>query len=54
MSMIKDALQYIISLSQKRVENIDGKDFYFQDGVPYLVDKCRKCETLQLSTLTSW
>ncbi len=51
--MIKDALQYIISLSQKRVENIDGKDFYFQDGVPYLVDKCRKCETLQLSTLTS-
>lgn len=51
--MIKDALQYIISLSQRRVENIDGKYFYFQDGVPYLVNKCHKCETLQLSTLTS-
>ena len=51
--MIKDALQYVIELSQKRVENIDGKYFYFQDGVPYLVNKCRKCETLQLSTLTS-
>ena len=51
--MIKDALQYIISLSQRRVENIDGKYFYFQDDVPYLVNKCRKCDTLQLSTLTS-
>nr|DAW23493.1 MAG TPA: hypothetical protein [Caudoviricetes sp.] len=51
--MIKDALQYVIELSQKRVENIDGKYFYFQDGVPYLVNKCHKCETLQLSTLTS-
>ena len=51
--MIKDALQYIISLSQRRVENIDGKYFYFQDGVPYLVNKCHKCDTLQLSTLTS-
>lgn len=51
--MIKDALQYIISLSQRRVENIDGKYFYFQDGVPYLINRCHKCETLQLSTLTS-
>lgn len=51
--MIKDALQYIISLSQRRVEKIDGEDFYFQNGVPYLVDKCHQCETLQLSTLTS-
>ncbi len=51
--MIKEALQYIISLQQKRVENIDGKDYYFDDGRPYLVDKCHKCETMQLSTLTS-
>ena len=51
--MIKEALQYIISLQQKRVENIDGKEYYFDDGRPYLVDKCHKCETMQLSTLTS-
>lgn len=51
--MIKDAIQYIIELSQKRVENIYGKEYYFQNGRPYLVDKCNTCQAVQLSTLTS-
>lgn len=51
--MIKSAIQYIIELNQKRVEKIGDKNFYFQNGKPYLVDECRKCEPVQLSTLTS-
>lgn len=51
--MIKSAIQYIIELSQKRVEKIGDKNFYFQNDKPYLVDECRKCEPVQLSTLTS-
>ena len=35
--MIKSAIQYIIELNQKRVEKIGEKNFYFQNGKPYLV-----------------
>lgn len=51
--MIKEALQYIISLSQSRIVRIGDKDFYFHNEEPCLVDKCRECDTLHLSTLTS-
>lgn len=51
--MIKEALQYIIGLQQPRIEEIGGKQYYFHNGIPMLVDKCRNCESVQLSTLTS-
>lgn len=52
--MIKEALQYIIGLQQPRIEEIGGKQYYFHGGnIPMLVDGCRDCESVQLSTLTS-
>lgn len=51
--MIKEALQYIIGLQQPRTEEINGKKYYFQNGIPMLVGECRSCEAIQLSTLTS-
>lgn len=52
--MIKEALQYIIGLQQPRIEEINGKKYYFSGGnIPMLVDECRDCESVQLSTLTS-
>lgn len=51
--MIKEALQYIIGLQQPRTEEINGKKYYFQNGIPMLVGECRICEAIQLSTLTS-
>lgn len=52
--MIKEALQYIIGIQQPKIEEIDGKQYYFQNGnIPTLVDECRDCEAVRLSTLTS-
>ena len=51
--MIKEALQYIIGLSQPRIEQIYGENYYFHNGIPMLVDGCRRCEPLAISTLTS-
>ena len=51
--MIKEALQYIIGLQQPRTEDINGKKYYFHNGIPMLVGGCRSCEAIQLSTLTS-
>lgn len=51
--MIKEALQYIIGLSQPRTEEIYGETYYFHNGIPMLVDGCRHCEPLEISTLTS-
>ncbi len=52
--MIKEALQYIIGLQQPRIVEIGGKNYYFHNGnIPMLVDGCRDCEAVQLSTLTS-
>jgi len=52
--MIKEALQYIIGLQQPRIEEINGNQYFFHNGnIPMLVDRCRDCETVQLSTLTS-
>lgn len=51
--MIKEALQYIIGLQQPRVEEINGKKYYFHNGIPMLVDSFRKCDPLEISTLTS-
>ena len=51
--MIKEALQYIIGLSQPRTEEIYGETYYFHNGIPMLVDGCRRCEPLEISTLTS-
>lgn len=52
--MIKEALQYIIGLQQPRVQEIDGQKYFFnKDGFPLLVDGCRVCDALEISTLTS-
>lgn len=52
--MIKEALQYIIGLQQPRVQEIYGKEYFFnKDGFPLLIDKCRWCDALEISTLTS-
>lgn len=51
--MIKEALQYIIGLQQPRIEEINSQKYYFHNGIPMLVDGCRDCETLEISTLTS-
>lgn len=51
--MIKEALQYIIGLQQPRTEEIGDRRYYFRDGIPMMVDGCRDCEAVQLSTLTS-
>lgn len=51
--MIKEALQYIIGLSQPRTEEIYGEQYYFYNGIPMRVDGCRSCEPLEISTLTS-
>lgn len=51
--MIKEALQYIIGLQQPRIEEIYGEQYYFHNGIPMLVDGCRHCEPLEISTLTS-
>lgn len=52
--MIKAALQYILGLQQPRIEEINGQKYYFHNGnIPMLVDGCRDCETVRLSTLTS-
>ncbi len=51
--MIKEALQYIIGLQQPQVQNIEGKNYYFHNGMPIHVNKCLCCESLEISTLTS-
>jgi hypothetical protein len=51
--MIKEALQYIIGIQQPRIEEINGKSYYFSNGHPFQVDDCRSCEPIELSTLTS-
>ena len=52
--MIKEALQYIIGLQQPRVQEINGQKYFFnKDGFPLLVDGCRGCDALEISTLTS-
>ena len=52
--MIKEALQYIIGLQQPRVQEIDAQKYFFnKDGFPILIDKCRSCDALEISTLTS-
>jgi len=51
--MIKEALQYIIGLQQPRIEEINNQKYYFHNGIPMLVYGCRKCEPLEISTLTS-
>lgn len=51
--MIKDALQYLVGLAKPRTENINGKDYYFQNDCPKLVDSCHRCEAVEISTLTS-
>lgn len=51
--MIKEALQYIIGLQQPRVEEIKGKHYYFYNGTPMILNECRGCEPLEISTLTS-
>lgn len=52
--MIKEALQYIIGLQQPRIQEINGQKYYFyDDNTPVLVDNCRECKTLEISTLTS-
>ena len=52
--MIKEALQYIIGLQRPRVEEINGQKYFFNNnGIPLLVDGCRQCEPLEISTLTS-
>jgi hypothetical protein len=51
--MIKSALQYLIGLSQSRVEKINEKNYYYQNGSPILVNDCRRCESIEISTLTS-
>lgn len=33
--MIKEALQYIIGLSQPRTEEIYGETYYFHNGIPH-------------------
>ena len=43
--MIKEALQYIIGLSQPRTEEIYGEQYYFHNGIPMLVDGCRSCRS---------
>ena len=51
--MLKDALQYIIGLQQPRIEENGGKKYFFtRDGQPSLLQGCRTCEPMQLSTLT--
>ncbi|MCI8993133.1 MAG: hypothetical protein HFG80_10525 [Eubacterium sp.] len=52
--MIKEALQYIIGIQQPRIEEINGQKYYFtSNGIPSLVGECRRCEALEISTLTS-
>lgn len=51
--MIKDALQYLVELAKPRTENIEGKNYYFQNDCPKLVDVCHQCEAVEISTLTS-
>ncbi len=51
--MIKSALEYIIGLQQPRIQEIGGQNFYFRDGFPMQLDSCRRCEALEISTLTS-
>lgn len=52
--MIKEALQYIIGLQQPRIQEINNQKYYFHNNnIPMLVDNCRLCETLEISTLTS-
>lgn len=51
--MIKEALQYIIGIQNKRIENVNGNDYYFRGETPVLLEECRSCEALEISTLTS-
>lgn len=51
--MIKEALQYIIDIQNQRIENVNGKDYYFRGETPVLLGGCRSCDTLEISTLTS-
>lgn len=51
--MIKEALQYIIDIQQPRVQEIRGKDYYFYNGKPLLVESFPSCAPMEISTLTS-
>lgn len=51
--MIKEALQYIIDIQQPRVQKIGGKDYYFCNGKPLLVEALPSCVPMEISTLTS-
>ncbi len=51
--MIKEALQYIIGLQQPKIEEINGESYYFHNDTPILVNSCRRCRPLEISTLTS-
>lgn len=51
--MIKSALQYIIGLQRPRIERIADRDYYFHNDIPMILDTCRNCEALEISTLTS-
>ncbi len=51
--MIKEALQYIIDIQNKRIERVNGKDYYFRGETPVLLGECHSCDTLEISTLTS-
>lgn len=51
--MIKDALQYLVGLARPRTEKINGKDYYFQNDCPRLVESFHRCEAIEISTLTS-
>jgi len=51
--MIKSALQYIVGLQQPRIQKINDKEYYFHNDAPVLVDTCRSCAALEISTLTS-
>lgn len=51
--MIKEALQYIIDIQQPRIQKIEGENYHFNNGIPTIVDSCRTCEPIGISTLTS-
>lgn len=51
--MIKEALQYIIDIQNKRIERVNGKDYYFRGETPVLLGECHSCDALEISTLTS-
>lgn len=51
--MIKEALQYVISLKQPRVEQINGEVYCSKNDGLYRVDTDLRAESIEMSTLTS-